>query len=274
MTLNINQLWDYSQPALSKERFRVALASASPEDALILTTQIARTYGMRQDFATARRILAEIAPQIAQATAEPQVRYWLELGRTYASAMHFPESQTDAATAQARAAFTHAYRLAQAATLDYLAIDALHMHVFVETEPAAQLQWNLEAVAYLEASQQPEAKKWEASLRHNLGYTLQQQKRYEEAISQYELSHEAHRRNGNTGGERIARWMIAATYRAMGRLADALALQLELEQAHAADGDTDPYVFEELAALYQALGDEVRAQHYATLLATANGNNP
>ena len=64
---------------------------------------------------------------------------------------------------------------------------------------------------------------------------------------------------------RIADWMIARTYRAMDRIDDAIALQLELERAWNADGEPDPYVYEELALLFRAKGDEQRAAHYETL---------
>src|SRR5262245_60426439 len=94
MPLNLRQLWDFSNPAASEERMRAALATAQGDEALILQTQIARTWGLRRDFVKAREILAEVQPKIAMAGAEAQVRYWLELGRTWASATHKPEQLT------------------------------------------------------------------------------------------------------------------------------------------------------------------------------------
>ena len=60
MAIDLDALWDFSKPALSEERFRSALAGASGDDALILQTQIARTWGLRRDFERARAILAEV----------------------------------------------------------------------------------------------------------------------------------------------------------------------------------------------------------------------
>lgn len=263
MTINIRELWDFSNPALSEQRFRDALELANFDDALILKTQIARSYGLRKDFDTARQVLAEIDPHLAGASPEVRVRYWLELGRSYASATHSPDTQTDAVKAQARTAYTRAFDEAKSAALDALAIDALHMMAFVDTDPESQLEWDLKALAYLDSSTQADARKWEASLRNNVGYALKLQKRYDEAIGQFELSREASRRDGNETGVRIENWMIASAYREMGRLDDALAIQLELERAWDAAGQTDPYVFEELEAIYRAKGEEARAQHYA-----------
>ena len=47
MTVDLSTLWDYAHPAVSEERFRVAIIRAVPDDAFILQTQIARTWGDR-----------------------------------------------------------------------------------------------------------------------------------------------------------------------------------------------------------------------------------
>jgi hypothetical protein len=49
----------------------------------------------------------------------------------------------------------------------------------------------------------------------------------------------------------------------MGRLLEALAIQLRLEKECDATGEPDPYVFEELEHLYRALQDTERADFYA-----------
>ena len=94
MPIDVKPLWDFRKPEASEERFRAALKTATGDDALILQTQIARTYGLRKDFPKAREILGSIAKDIPAAGPEARVRYALELGRTYASATHPPESVT------------------------------------------------------------------------------------------------------------------------------------------------------------------------------------
>ena len=133
MTMDVSALWDFNNPELSEERFRSALSDASADDALLLQTQIARTYGIRRNFAQAQQILSDIEPQIQNASVETRVRYYLELGRTYSSATHPPESQTIEVRELARSAYMLAYELAQNGKLDSLAIDALHMMTFVDT---------------------------------------------------------------------------------------------------------------------------------------------
>ena len=263
MAIDLAPLWDFGKPEVSEQRFRAALATASGDDALILQTQIARTYGLRADFARAQELLRSIEPQVRTAGAEARVRHALEFGRTLSSAVHPPESQTPEVREQARAAYLGAFELARAERLDGLAIDALHMLAFVDTAPADQLKWAEQALAVVEASSQPAAKAWEASLRNNLGYALHQLGRYDEALAQFEHAVVLSERGQDAEATRIAYWMVAWTLRFLGRANEALEIQLRLEREWAEAGTPDPYVFEELEYLYLARGDATRAAHYA-----------
>lgn len=263
MTIDLSTLWDFNNPELSEERFRAALASASADEALILQTQIARSYGLRGDFAQAQQILSTIEPSVQNASAEAEVRYYLELGRTYSSATHTPESQTPEVKELARSAYLRAFELAQEAKLDSLAIDALHMMVFVDTEPEAQVEWNRKAIGFMQSSSQPDAQKWDGSLHNNTGYALHLLGRYDDAIAEFKLALAAHERGGNPQNIRVAHWMIAWTLRALGHLDEAIEIQLRLEREWDEAGKPDPYVFEELELLYQALNDQEKAEFYA-----------
>ena len=211
-----------------------------------------------------------LEPELQRASPEVQVRYFLELGRTYASPVHRADERTPENLETARHHFLHAHELASHARLDYLAVDALHMMPCVDVEPDQQLEWNERAVAYMEQSDQADAKKWEASLRNNIGYAKHLKGEYDAALAQFQLSRQAHEKNGRMRNVRIADWMIAWTYRAQKRYSEALAIQLELERAWDADGEPDPYVFEELEHLYRVSGDEPRAQHYGSRLKAAS----
>ena len=263
MAIDLAPLWDFNQPELSERRFRAALANASPDDALILQTQIARTYGLRGDLEGARQLLSSIEPQVATAAPEVRVRYELELGRTLASAKHAADSLTPAAKEQARARYLRALELAKAHRLDPLAVDAVHMLAFVDTAPTDQLKWGEEALAIVLSSSQPAARKWEASVRNNVGYALHQLQRYDEALTQFQEALVRRERADDAEATRAARWMVGWTLRALNRPDEALAIQLRLERECEAAGVPDPYVFDELEALYRARGDDIRASEYA-----------
>jgi len=266
MAIDVNAFWDFDKPAVSEERFRAALATATGDDALILKTQIARSWGLRRDFERTRAVLAEIEPALKTAGAEARTRYWLELGRSYSSATHDAASQTEEVKVRARAAYDNALAAAREGALDYLAIDVVHMYAFVDRTPQSGLKWADQGLAILQASTQPDAKNWEASLRHNRGYALQRLERYDEALSEFRASQSAREKQGRPGGIRVAQWMIANTYRLMGRLDEAREIQLRLERECDEAKDPDPYVFEELEAIYNAQGNAERAAHYAARL--------
>lgn len=268
MALDLDALWDFDRPAASEQRFRDAVANASADEQLILQTQIARTFGMRRDFAKAREILSTLEGKLAHASAEVRARYELELARTYASATHRPPLPTAQDRERAGRGFLEAFDVAQRAGLDDLAIDALHMMVFVDTDPSQQRAWNEKAIVYLERSTRPEAKRWEGPLRNNLGYAKHLQGDYEGALREFRLSRAAYEREGKDKSARIADWMIAWTLRAQKKYDEALAMQLKLEKAFDAAGEPDPYVYEELEHLYRAIGNDAEAKRYAAKLQT------
>lgn len=261
--LDLAALWDFDAPAQSEQRFRAALATASPDEALVLQTQIARSFGLRREFERARELLASLEPKLADASAEAKARHVLEFGRSLASATHTPQQLTPQATQQAREAFERAAAIARAARLDDIAIDALHMLAFVDTAPADQLRWAETALAVADASPQPAARRWRASLLNNAGYALHQLGRHEEALVHFRRAVVLRAEAGDAKTLRVAHWMVAWTLRSLGRLDEALALQLRLERECDAAGAPDPYVFEELETIYRARGDTARADHYA-----------
>jgi tetratricopeptide (TPR) repeat protein len=260
--VNLQTLWNFSDPAQSERRFRAALASATGDDAFVLRTQIARTYGLRGRFGEARNVLHALEPQLDRVGPEARVRYWLELGRTYSSATHPPESQTTEAKQQARSAYLHAYEYARHDGLDALAVDALHMLAFVDTEPLDQLTWGELALDVVLASSQADARRWEASLRNNVGYALLQLERNDEALEQFQRALELRQQGSDAEATWSARWMVARTLRALGRIDAALQVQHRIERERDAARAPDPEVFDELALLYRAKGDMAQANAY------------
>jgi tetratricopeptide (TPR) repeat protein len=263
MAIDLAALWDFSNPELSEQRFRSALETAAGDDALILQTQIARTYMLRNDFREARNLLQSIGPQGESAGPEVKVRYWLELGRTYASHRHFAESQTPESRQLARAAFTNALDIAREAKLDGLAIDAIHMFALVDTAPQDQLKRGLEALALVEASDQREAKQWEASIRSNTGEALYDLGRYDEALVHFRKCLAIREQRADPRATRDANWHIARVLRVQNRVDEALAIQLRLERESEAAHDPRDYIFEELEVLYRSKGCDACARYYA-----------
>ena len=86
MTIDISSLWDFNDPAPSDARFRAALETATGNDALVLQTQIARTYGLRGEFTRTRAVLTGVEAELDSAGPEARVHYLIEPARRKALA--------------------------------------------------------------------------------------------------------------------------------------------------------------------------------------------
>ncbi|HKE65208.1 MAG TPA: tetratricopeptide repeat protein [Micromonosporaceae bacterium] len=246
--MDLAELWDYDRPGVSEQRFRAALATATDTDALVLRTQLARALGLQRRFAEATAELDALSLD----DAGPLVRTYAELERG-----RVLNSSGDPNAA--RPHFLAALAEAEAAGLDALAADAAHMMAIVESG-AAQIPWAERALAIAGASDDPRARRWIGSVSNNLGWTLHDLGRNEEALAVWQRALAFREEQGDVGPLNIARWTVARGLRSLGRYEEALAIQLELAEKV----DSDGYVQEELGELMLALGrpDEARP-HFA-----------
>lgn len=251
--MDIESTWDFSDPQASEQRFEAALATADANLRLQLLTQIARTYSLRRRFDDAHRVLDAVEPLLDGAAPVVRVRYLLERGRTLRSSGQ---------PAAARPLFVDAWQLARARGLDGLAVDAAHMVALVEQAPAAQLEWNERALDLARSSAQPYARQWQASLHNNIGWSLHDAGRYEQALMHLQAALRERERQGKAEATRIARWAVARCLRSLGRHDEALGIQRALEVELAAAGKTDGFVFEELAELLALSGRSDEARGY------------
>lgn len=249
--LDLRALWDFADPARSEERFRAALQRAGGDAALVLQTQIARTLGLRRRFDAGHALLDSLAGALPGAGAEPRVRALLERGRLWRSAGE---------PARARPLFEQALAQADEARLADLAIDAMHMVALVEPDPALQMDWDRRALERARGSADPRARRWEASLAHNLGMALMDAGRPAEALQSLRTALAAREREGERPEIRVARWAVAWALRRLGRHAEALEILQPLARELAADGAHDGWVCEELGENLLALGRAAEAR--------------
>ncbi len=152
---------------------------------------------------------------------------------------------------------------ARAAGLEYLYVDALHMVALVEATPEAQLDWHHRALDAARASRDAQARRWEGSLAHNIGVSLHEAGRHDEALQSFRDALAARTRDGAAPGrQREARWMVAWELRALRRHDEALGQLRELERDLAAAGASDGFVPEEIAENLLALGQAAQAKPY------------
>lgn len=260
---DLDQLWDFAQPAISEARFRAALAgTGDPLTALVLRTQVARALGLQGRFDECAAELAAVdaalpdvdAPSAGAdgpSTAEVRVRLALERGRMLRSSGR---------AEQAAPPFTEALEQARAAGLGFLTGDAAHMLALLGP-PEEQLRRADEALDIVATAADPGARYWIGPIENNRGWTLHGLDRHGEALASFERALTAYQSGGDPERIRIARWTVARGLRAVGRLTEALAIQRDLE----ANGPADGYVHEELAELLNALGHPDEAARQAEL---------
>ena len=219
---DIDVLWDFNDPATCERRFADLRAE--------VLTQQARAAGLQRKFGEADGLLDD-AERLAT-SVRTKTRLLLERGRVRNTSGH-PEA--------AKPLFEQA---ADIADDEALCIDALHMLGIVDG-PA----WTERALAMAEASAEPKAQRWRASLLNNLGWAKHDGGDYATALTLFERALELRRSEGTPTQVNAARWSIGRCLRSLGRYDEALAIQEDL--ARVVTDDT--YVRDELSELRKAL---------------------
>lgn len=258
------QLWDFEHPDSTEAKFRAILPQARAAGDIDYTaqllTQIARTEGLQRKFEDAHKTLDEAEPLLRPETGKARVRYLLERGRVHNSSGN---------PALAKPLFVEAWDLAREVKLDPLAVDAAHMIAIVEPADSA-IVWNARAMAFAEASSDPQAQGWLGSLYNNLGWAYHDRGDFAKALETFKKGLAWRASRGQLKESLIAKWSIGRTLRSLGRYDKALTTQRELLAEHEASGGQDGYVYEEMGEclLAQGLGAEARpwfAKAYETL---------
>lgn len=228
----LDQLWNFTDPQLSAERFRHACDDSeySDEARAELATQLARALGLSGQYDDGDAVLNAIdsdSPIVA-------ARIALERGRLRV-AEGVPE--------EAVPLFTKAARDAAAGGVTFLVLDALHMLAL--TDVGQEEQWAADGLELLATASQARTQRWGVALNNNLAWYLHDNGRAEEALPYFERALDFAKAVGTSEQRFIARWAIARCLRSLGRTDEALKLQRVL----AVQRPDDPYVAAEIAAL-------------------------
>lgn len=251
-----DKLWNYNDPASTEQKFREVLSGYNENDNLSgylqLLTQIARTYSLRRMFNDAHNILNEVEQKLPTANDVAHVRYHLERGRSFNSAGN---------KAEANKHFIQARDIAQTLGEDFYIIDAIHMLAIVAA-PDEAIKLNELGVVYAEQSKQERAKGWLGSLYNNLGWAYFDKGEYDKALSVFLRALKWREEKQSVPELFLAKWCVARTLRALGRLDDAIKIQLALLEQMIDTSHPDGYVYEELGELYLLKGEEVHKMYF------------
>lgn len=254
---DFDKLWDYNNPTQTELEFRklvpLALKAKDISYYTQLMTQIARTLGLQRKFEAAHALLDTIETWVTEVPAVSRVRYLLERGRVFNSSGH-PD--------KAKFFFLSAWVLAAENNEDYYAIDAIHMLQIVEP-PDKQLEWANVAIKLAEETSDERARKWLGPLYNNTGWTYFDLEEYDKALGLFEKSLTWRQQQEDEKGTIIAKWCIGRTYRAIGRIEEALEVQKDIEQeVEEKELEQDGYIFEEIGECLIELNREDDAKKY------------
>jgi tetratricopeptide (TPR) repeat protein len=260
MLPEIRTLWDFNDPAGTEVKFRELIPKAKElgdkSYHVQLLTQIARTYSLRMKFEEAHKILDEAETLLTDDLVVAKIRYLLERGRAYNS-----NQEQD----KAKPLFVKAWEFALLNNEDGFAIDAAHMMGIAET-PDNQIEWNLKAIELAEKTTDQTAKGWLGPLYNNTGWSYFDLTEYEKALELFEKGLKWRKEKNDENGIRVQTWSIGRTYRALGKIDEALKIQIGIEKEFEEKGlQNSGYNYEELGELYLIKGEKEKAAKYFKL---------
>ena len=250
----LDDLWDYDDPAGSEARFRAAIeaaeADADPSAADEARTQLARALGLQGRFDDGRAILDRVDAE-HPTDDRIRVRARLERGRL---------RRSSGDVAGSVAPFEGAWELARTLGEDGLAVDAAHMLALVGAPPGEAI-WHERALELADTSPLPAARRWRGSLWNNIGWARFDAGDLDGALAAFETALAARREQGQPKETRVAEWCVARCIRALGRPAEALAIQERLTAETAAAGEPESgFQAEEIGECLLELGRSEEAR--------------
>lgn len=243
LKVDLRDHWNFGDPEGSRKAFEELLEQDLDSDlADEIQCQIARTYGLEGNFDQAHQKLNSLSI-IEDRTLRSWACWQLEKGRTL-------NSSGDKEGAKPL------FELACESKWEDLRIDALHM-IAIVSPPDEALMWNSKALQEAEASEMPQARRWIGSLSNNLGWSLHDLGRLDEALAVFKTAETFFAVKGGQQ-HHIAQWAVARCLRSLARHEEALSILTGL------DGESDGYVPEEIGENYLALGQAEEAKkHFA-----------
>ena len=108
------------------------------------------------------------------------------------------------------------------------------------------------------------AQGWLGTLYNNMGWTYFDEAQYTKALELFESAAAFRQQRGQRRREQIARWAVGRTLRALGRLSQALDIQVRLLDERVASGlDADGQVVEEIAEIRHLQGSQDARTYFA-----------
>ena len=232
MGIDVRDYWNFDDPAASEAVFRSLLDSSalSRNEELEVWAQVARTFSLRRDCPPCHVVLDDHWDEAMEAGGRPKACFELERGRAFRTGKELDKA-------------IPFFECAAESSDDDLKVDAMHM-LAIDADTAESLRINLAALEFAKASTNPWAQRWQGTLYNNMGWSCFGVEKFDEALVCFQDALAQREIYGKPGQIRVAKWCVGRCLRALGRLDEALTIQLALKE----EGG-DEFVDEELAQL-------------------------
>ena len=254
MSDRLRPLWNFDDLDATEVRLRAQLQrEEGPAGRAEVLTQLARVEGLRGDFEAGEALLGE-AESLAGTNAAACARIDLERGRL---------RRSSGAREGAFPLFERAFGTAVDAGAQFIAVDAAHMAALAAADDNGFRSWTNRGIE-LAQDPDPSVRYWLGPLLNNLGWHLYEQGVYEKALLAFEQALAARERDPeNRQAIEIALYCVAKTLRALSRAGEGVALLERATASAVKDGRSDPWLHEELAETFAALGRKADAREHA-----------
>ena len=236
---------------------------------LQMLSQIALAQALQKKFDTAHKTLDNAEALLTPEYPLARARILLERGRTFQQAGNIKEALNY---------FEQSYEQSKLHNLDAPTINAAHMIAIVVENVEDKIKWNKLALALVETTKDPQAKKWLGPITNNLGQNYLAAKQYDKALPVFQKALELFQKDGYAPSIRMAKWTIAHTLRLLGRTDEALEMLQALSKDYdviIASGNFDcpqeiiavtrGWVYEDMAEIYSQKARVFAALAYDTL---------
>lgn len=217
---DLDELWDFGDPAGSETRLRAASAKAPDGIARAeLLTQVARALGLQNRFEDATALLDELDVEQAMLddSLDDQDHHERAAGRGVVAVCIALErgrvlnsSGEVGSAAEAGSAVWHFHRAldrARGIGADFLAIDALHMLAVADASHGAS--WAAQGLRLADAHPDPRTRRWAVALHTNRGWDLLEGGEAVAALAEFEAALTAAEAVGTTEQQGLARENLA-----------------------------------------------------------------